>query len=354
MLLSHTEQEWKEAYKSASTLLENMPLKQEKLDDIYNRASYYAGYYLCNITGNLNCHGSAPAEQNHSSVNAHFGESGAWTIIFQINKLMERQNYFINKDTTKHDNLFMIQHKYESEFNGDLSIQDTAARQSLSQYAYENLWLKVLKRKDKFQHKMMNDGITNCVWPVGEMLSVDNLTKFHHLETCGCHFHKTWDCPCEHQFAVRVVFDATKYAKRWLCKEKFEAVHPKLCPTLRLNEMPNMEYTITDETMHENEHSSSATDTNTNEQVTQHHTAELSQHRDAINYSTIITAAGRVSYTDLSNVTGQLVAAVVNSRKKANSVMKHCTEWLRKLRLNHNFTPTFIELPCIDSPKKTN
>ena len=118
--------------------------------------------------------------------------------------------------------------------------------------------------------------------------------------------------------------------------------------------MPNMEYNITDETMHENEHSSSATDTNINEQVTQHHTAELSQHRDAINYSTIITAAARVSYTDLSNITGQLVAAVVNSRKKANSVMKHCTEWLRKLRLNHNFTPTFIELPCIDSHKKTN
>ena len=162
----------------------------------------------------MNCHGSTPAEQNHPSVRAHFGESGAWTIIYQINKLMERHIYFINKDTTKRDHLFLTQHKYDSDFNGDLRTQDTAARVFLSEYAYKNLWLIALKNKDKFQHKMMNDCVTHCVWPVGEMLSVDNVTKFRNFETCGCHFQKAWYCPCEHQFAVRVVFDATKYSKR--------------------------------------------------------------------------------------------------------------------------------------------
>ena len=130
---------------------------------------------------------------------------------------------------------------------------------------------------------MIHDGVTHIVWPVCEMLSVDNSTKFRNFEKCGCHFQKAWDCPCEHQFAVRVVFDATKYSKRWLCKEKLEACYPKLCPTLVLHDMPNIEYKITDEKMQENEHTSSAMDTNINEEVTQHHTAELSQHSDAIN-----------------------------------------------------------------------
>ena len=63
---------------------------------------------------------------------------------------MGRQNYSTNKDTTKNNNLFMIQHDYNSEFNGDLRVQDTAARLSLSEYAHQNLWLKVLKRENKF------------------------------------------------------------------------------------------------------------------------------------------------------------------------------------------------------------
>ena len=46
---------------------------------------------------------------------------------------MERQNYFINRDSTLADNLFMIHHNYDSQFNGDLRTQDTATRQSLSE-----------------------------------------------------------------------------------------------------------------------------------------------------------------------------------------------------------------------------
>ena len=143
MLLSHTVEDWNEAYISDSVILENIPLKKEKLDNIYNRPSYYAGYYLCKITGNLNCHGSTPSEQNNSSITAHFGEIGAWTIIYQINKLMERQNYLNSKYYTKSDNLFMVQHNFGSELNGDLRVQDTSARLYFSDYAYKNLWLKV-------------------------------------------------------------------------------------------------------------------------------------------------------------------------------------------------------------------
>ena len=76
-----------------------MPLKLEKLTDIYNRPQYYAGYYCRDVPGNLGIKGSVSAESNHASIVSHFGDSGAWSIVSHINKLMERQNYFILIDT---------------------------------------------------------------------------------------------------------------------------------------------------------------------------------------------------------------------------------------------------------------
>ena len=71
----------------------------------------------------------------------------------------------------------MIFHNYDPEFNGNLRVQDTAARLSLSDYVYKKLWLKVLKCKDSFQHKMMYDGVTFIVRYICEILNVDTSTK---------------------------------------------------------------------------------------------------------------------------------------------------------------------------------
>ena len=78
----------------------------------------------------------------------------------------------------------MMQHNYASEFSGGLRVQDTATRLSFTDYAFKNLWLKVLKCKDNFQHKMMHDGVTYIVWPVGEILNVDDSTKVRNFEPC--------------------------------------------------------------------------------------------------------------------------------------------------------------------------
>ena len=59
--------------------------------------------------------------------------------MYQINIPTERQHYFLNKDTKRNDNLFVIQHNYDSDFTGDLYVQDTAARPSLLEYASQNL-----------------------------------------------------------------------------------------------------------------------------------------------------------------------------------------------------------------------
>ena len=82
MLICKTKEEWESSYKSAVMLLEAYPRKIELLT-IYNKPSYYAGYYLTNIPGNLNIHGTAAAESNHATIVRHFVtvELGIWFII---------------------------------------------------------------------------------------------------------------------------------------------------------------------------------------------------------------------------------------------------------------------------------
>ena len=54
MLLSKIKDEWEMSYDSARQKLVGHPRKLELLREIYNRPSYYAGYYLSNIPGTLN------------------------------------------------------------------------------------------------------------------------------------------------------------------------------------------------------------------------------------------------------------------------------------------------------------
>ena len=56
---------------------------------------------IVEIPGNLGIKGSVFAEANHSSIVSHFGDSGTWSIIYHINKLMKMQTYFISLDTKK-------------------------------------------------------------------------------------------------------------------------------------------------------------------------------------------------------------------------------------------------------------
>ena len=90
MFLGNSETEWHFAYKNARLLIANHPTKVDKLDAIFNNPSYYAGYYLNNIKCHLDLKGSAPAEQNHSSIISYFGDGASWTIMEHIHRLLQR------------------------------------------------------------------------------------------------------------------------------------------------------------------------------------------------------------------------------------------------------------------------
>ena len=63
MLLSAKKDECDCAYESAAIFLASDPRKLRKLDDIYGNPSYYCGYIIRVIRGNLNAKGSVPSEQ---------------------------------------------------------------------------------------------------------------------------------------------------------------------------------------------------------------------------------------------------------------------------------------------------
>ena len=65
MLTCHTKAQWEILSKKALKEIENDPRKTGKLLNIVNSVTYYAGFYLRSLEGNLDLLGSTPAEINH-------------------------------------------------------------------------------------------------------------------------------------------------------------------------------------------------------------------------------------------------------------------------------------------------
>ena len=77
------------------------------LDTIYSKHSYYAGYFLRPVEGNLKVSGSVPAEQNHSSTVAYLGEGGKLSICQHISELTLRQQNYTKVKKAEEDDLYV-------------------------------------------------------------------------------------------------------------------------------------------------------------------------------------------------------------------------------------------------------
>ena len=87
---------------------QNNPRKAKKLQDIYNRPSYYSGYYLRSIKGNIKYQGFIPAEINHSSNVTYFGNGNNWTVMKQINEMMKRQKSYEKPFKVAKESLYVL------------------------------------------------------------------------------------------------------------------------------------------------------------------------------------------------------------------------------------------------------
>ena len=51
-----------------------------------------------------------------------------------------------------------------------------------------------------------------------------------------------------------------------------------------------------------------------------------------------------MTYNKLREVTSELVTAVLHNKSQYNNVLRHLTEWVRKIRRKESFQPTFIKV----------
>jgi hypothetical protein len=142
MLDSKNVEEWNGAANQARDELKSYPHLVSWIDEIHETPSYYAGYFLkCTLGGSLGKNGSSAAESNHSSIVAYNGNGANWCISDQIHHLLERnQNRAKEKDNFE-QNLQLSAQRHVSKFLFDVAAWDKNARMTLSNHAYQKLWL---------------------------------------------------------------------------------------------------------------------------------------------------------------------------------------------------------------------
>ena len=80
MIDSKSESEWDEAFQEAKKFVDGHPDLVDYIRNIHRNPNKYSGHILRRLPGNLKRVGSTSAEQNHSSIIAHLGNSASWSL----------------------------------------------------------------------------------------------------------------------------------------------------------------------------------------------------------------------------------------------------------------------------------
>jgi hypothetical protein len=218
-MLIGSRKEWEEGYSSAKKHLLHDADKFSSLDQIYNDPSHYAGWFLRKIEGNLFLNGSVPAEQNHSSVSAHLGAGGTWSVAEQLKKLLERQTHLTTKRRSKDQKAYVIATKYKSSLRDQNAFDDETAKKQLSTWAYAQLFQKAFKYSRKLLCKV--EGDETFVWPHGKQKDCEQLIVITNGNRCPCHRRIGYRFQCSHELKMDGKLDLGKYHSRWLNQRTF-------------------------------------------------------------------------------------------------------------------------------------
>ena len=166
MLMSPEEEVWNRAYESICKVVENDTHKMVLLDEIYDNPGYYAGYHLKQIEGNIKLNGSVPAEQNHSSLQAHLGKGNHWSICENVKELLVRQQLHAKQKNADEQSLHVQSFKYKSKCPGQEAVDEVLAKTTLSAYGFNVLFKKSSSRAKFLQIVVENDDSV-AIWKAG-------------------------------------------------------------------------------------------------------------------------------------------------------------------------------------------
>ena len=196
-MLVGSKEEWEDSYTSAKQYLLGDANKFSSLEQIYKDPSHYAGWYLKNIEGNLLLNGSVPAEQNHSSVAAHLGRGGSWSVAEQVTKLLERQTHLSSKRRSVEQKAYVAALRYKSNHRDQDGFDDEAAKRQLSSLAYKRLFLLEYNSSKRLQFK--TDENVTFVWPNGKLQDCAEVVIITGGNRCQCHRWIAFNIQCRHE-----------------------------------------------------------------------------------------------------------------------------------------------------------
>ncbi len=146
MLQDRSKERFEEAFESACDAVQIYPKLVDYITKFHDRPDKYAFYYLSDIEGNLERCGSTPAEENHSSVVSHLGKGASMPLPEQITQLLIRQQHLSQKKSKACLEYAVHCSTYKSSMDSAKDREsDLIAKQNLSMWAYNNLWLPVQK-----------------------------------------------------------------------------------------------------------------------------------------------------------------------------------------------------------------
>ena len=302
------------------------------LDKIKDNPRYYSGCYLKKRVGNLDRNGSAPSEQNHSSTVAYLPTSGTGqSIMDHTCELVKRQQEHMKEKKKTDDILHCSVHNYRSKLIGQKGMDDTAARKSLSSYAYTELYQRAAKYARYLTSELETDGSVS-VWPAQCEKESGTTVNIKPYERCDCHKRVDYDFQCAHELVADKKFILQKCNDRWMNSYFYYQSYPE--------NSPNNQAFYTDLTAYEEiEMPLVQDDSPVNTYVND---AECSQDQmDTMSTLNISNPKGNISYHDLVKKLGELARTVQYSQAHCTTVLADIDKMIGHYRSRKPFTVNF-------------
>ena len=215
IMLVGTKKECEQAFMECSNILCGDANLLKKLIDIHNNPSYYAGWWLSEIEGNLKLRGSVPAEQNHSSITAWFGKGANWQIAEQVKQLISRQRS-MTADRRAQEAAWVQQFTvYRSPLGGPEGVEEQLAMKTLSKWAFKNLYLVEKKRRKKYKPLRQEDN-SIIFFRIADHDNTERPVVLRNGCRCSCPRRIAYEHQCVHEMIFDGGLNLSKYnARRW-------------------------------------------------------------------------------------------------------------------------------------------
>ena len=335
MLRSHTKEQWDLLYHKALREIEGDPSKIDELIKIGNNPEYYAGYYLREIEGNMNCLGDAPAEQNHASICFHLGKGASWSLAEQIVQLFKRQQFDVKKKTELSNTEYIASHMYKSAHGGQMGKDDVDAKSMLTKYAHEKFFLKGMNYSKRISYNIEDNG-DFLTWPLDQERTPTNVNLIMNNKRCNCHYRRSYLIQCGHEYLKDGCFKIEKYDTRWLNEHKFD-------------ELQNV--TITEDNVQFDNDVTHGLDNGRLLSIDN----DVGIEKEYIPNAGAVVTESKVTYGDLNKASSDLIRYVVSDSKKSKLVLSTLLQWTQFYKNGEDVGLRFIrDMSVVDSDPNSN